>query len=272
MPELPEVETVKNGLSPHIIGQAIQHAHINRRKMRIEAPIDSQILLEGYSVTGIERRSKYLYIYLSSHNCLIIHLGMSGNLTMLPLKAPHRKHDHLVLDFNHLSLHFNDARRFGFYDIQKTAQLPLLPYIKNLGIEPLTDEFTVNYLSELIKNSKRPIKTLLMDSHLIVGIGNIYASESLFSTNISPLRLARDIDKSSVTKLHQSIVTILNEAILSGGASLKDHKQADGTLGYFQHNFKVYGRENEPCKICETPILKIIQSARSTFYCPHCQP
>tara|TARA_R110000868_G_scaffold218576_1_gene468957 strand:+ start:102717 stop:103130 length:414 start_codon:yes stop_codon:yes gene_type:complete len=137
MPELPEVETVKNGLSPHIVGRVIKTAHINRRNMRIDAPVNSKKLLEGQTITSIERRSKYLYINLSSHNTLIIHLGMSGSLTMQPAITSHNKHDHLVIDFNNISLHFNDPRRFGFYDIQPTATLNTLKYIKNLGIEPL---------------------------------------------------------------------------------------------------------------------------------------
>lgn len=271
MPELPEVETVKNGLIPHIVGKAIKFAHINRRKMRIEAPKNCKELLEGAIITKIERRSKYLLIHMSSHNCLIIHLGMSGNLTLHSLKSPHLKHDHLVLDLNDTSLHFNDARRFGFYDIQKTTDLEHLNYLRNLGIEPFSDSFTAIELMHLYKKSKRPIKTLLMDSKLVVGIGNIYASECLFLANISPILCGVDIEEKAYTKLYACIKKTLQDAIEAGGSSLKDHKQADGTLGYFQHSFKVYGKQGQKCYKCKTPILKIIQSNRSTFYCPKCQ-
>lgn len=271
MPELPEVETVKNGLEPFILNQQIKNVDIHRYDLRRVAPSNSLALLKGQAIKALRRRSKYLYIDLSNGFTLIIHLGMSGTLTSQDKDTKPKKHDHLILHIAKVQIHFNDPRRFGFFDIQPTSQLKDLPYIKNLGIEPLSEKFTTDHLKNIMRNKKKPIKNFLMDNSYIVGIGNIYACESLFDAKISPFVSSKCVSNSSIMRLHASIIKILQNAIDSGGSSLKDYKQVSGKLGYFQHNFKVYGREDMLCSECNNIISKKPQSGRSTFYCPHCQ-
>lgn len=271
MPELPEVETVKNGLTPYMHNKDISQIDIFRFDMRITAPSNSTQIITNQKVTSLSRRSKYLYIHLSNGHTLIVHLGMSGSLTMHKKGTEPRKHDHFILYINDIQIHFNDPRRFGFFDVQKTESLPQLKYIQNLGMEPLDPQFTVDTLYNIMRNRVKPIKNLLMDNAHIVGIGNIYACEALFKASISPLKPAKSIDIKGVQRLHHAIQSTLTDAIKSGGSSLKDHKQASGKLGYFQHSFKVYGRDGEKCMACESIIEKMNQSGRSTFYCPTCQ-
>lgn len=219
----------------------------------------------------VQDRSKYLYIHLSNKYTLIVHLGMSGTLTMQEIGTNPRKHDHFILNTAHKQIHFNDPRRFGFFDVQKTEDIPNLKYISHLGIEPLSQQFTFDKLQSIMRNKNTPIKNLIMDNKYIVGVGNIYACESLFYAGIYPFVPAKCVNNSAIFALHQSITKTLINAIKSGGSSLKDHIQADGKLGYFQHNFQVYGRKDELCFKCNEKIVSEKRSGRTTFYCPHCQ-
>jgi formamidopyrimidine-DNA glycosylase len=271
MPELPEVETVKNGLKPFILNQHIKNVDIFRYDLRRTAPNNSIALLKNQNVTSLQRRSKYLYIHLSNAHTLIIHLGMSGTLTCQNLGTETRKHDHFIIYLPEIQIHFNDPRRFGFFDVQLTSILSKLPYIENLGVEPLDKNFTVEYLFNIMRIREKPVKNLLMDNHLIVGIGNIYACETLFDAQISPFIASKCVSHSQIMRLYASIIDTLKKAIKSGGSPLKDYTQVYGKPGYFQHNFKVYGREKMPCSVCHKNISKITQAGRSTFYCPSCQ-
>ena len=271
MPELPEVETVKNGLTPTLLDQSIKSMDIYRYDLRITAPKNTKKLLEGATVIALDRRSKYLYIHLSNKYTLIVHLGMSGTLTIQEIGTQARKHDHFILKTAHKQIHFNDPRRFGFFDAQKTEEIPNLKYISHLGIEPLSHKFTPELLHTIMRNKNAPIKNLIMDNKYIVGVGNIYACESLFYAGIYPFMPAKCVNYSAIFALHQAIINTLKNAIKSGGSSLKDHKQADGKLGYFQHNFQVYGRKGELCLKCNNKIVSEKRSGRTTFYCPNCQ-
>lgn len=271
MPELPEVETVMNGLSPTLLNKTIVTMDIFRHDLRLTAPHNSKQILESSTIKALERRSKYLFIHLSCDYTLIVHLGMSGSLTIHNKGTQPRKHDHFILHTNTKQVHFNDPRRFGFFDVQPTKGIKNLKYISHLGIEPLSKEFTQDFLLDIMRKSNAPIKNFIMNNKYIVGVGNIYACESLFDAKIFPFMPAKCIPDAAVFTLHSSIIKTLNNAIKSGGSSLKDHKQADGKLGYFQHNFKVYGRDNQNCYLCNEKILSEVRSGRNTFYCPHCQ-
>lgn len=271
MPELPEVETVKAGLEPYLLGETITDVYISNKKMRRSPERDVAQLIKNTKITKLSRRSKYLYIHLNNGKTIIIHLGMSGSFTLKENGTKPEKHDHFIIYLNKIQVHLYDPRRFGFYDIQKTEHLEHVEYIKNLGPEPFSNEFSYEYLYSQASKSKKPVKTLIMDNNVVVGIGNIYACEALYSTNLHPLKPSHDIDRSTIKLLRKNIMRTLNSAILAGGSSLKDHKQADGTLGYFQHNFLVYGRDGQSCQKCGSIIERILVSGRGTFLCPNCQ-
>lgn len=271
MPELPEIETVKNGLSPAIMGKKILRAETLRLDLRRKAPENTSNLLQNATVLSLSRRSKYLFIHLDNAQTLIIHLGMSGRFTFKPIGTTAIKHDHLILHFEHTQVHLNDPRRFGFYDLQPTNALPNLPYIQTLGVEPLEKNFTDELFIEIMRKQNRNIKQSIMDGSKIVGIGNIYACEALFEAGIYPENVSKCVPGSSLIRLRCVIVRVLEEAIEAGGSTLKDYKKADNSMGYFQHRFKVYDREGKPCFNCNTPIKRIKQNGRSTFYCPKCQ-
>jgi formamidopyrimidine-DNA glycosylase len=273
MPELPEVETIAQGLRPHICGQIITDIQLNRKDLRRLIPANLPHIATGQGITGVTRRGKYLLIALEKHDTIITHLGMSGRLIFYPAPpATLKKHDHVVITFSTGSqLIFNDSRRFGMIDISKTTQIPTHPMIAVLGIEPLQPECNGNYLYTITKGSRSPIKSLLMDGHKIVGIGNIYACESLFLAGIHPTRSSHTLKKAECHSLMSSIKDTLAKAISAGGSTLKDYTQSTGGEGYFQHQFQVYGRKDKPCTRCKTPIVQIRQSGRSTFLCPSCQ-
>ena len=268
MPELPEVETVRRGLLPVMQGQAILRADINRPDLRFALPLGMKARLEGATVLTLRRRSKYLLADLSSGETLLIHLGMSGR--MLVSTAPHpeaQKHDHVVL---HMSggarITFNDARRFGAMDLLATGAAH--PLLAALGPEPLGNDFDETYLTAALKGRKTPIKSALLDQRIIAGLGNIYVCEVLFRARLHPARLAADTAAAPLVPL---IRQVLSEAIDAGGSSLRDYRQTDGELGYFQHRFQAYGHQGNPCPVCGTPIERLVQSGRSSFYCPNCQ-
>ncbi|TKZ18178.1 bifunctional DNA-formamidopyrimidine glycosylase/DNA-(apurinic or apyrimidinic site) lyase [Shimia litoralis] len=282
MPELPEVETVRRGLSPAMLNAVISKASVNRPDLRWPFPDRMAERLTGARVIALRRRSKYILADLDTQETLLVHLGMSGRMTVSgdPLGQfahthPHaQKHDHVVFDMdNGARITFNDPRRFGAMDMMSTDAADAHPLLTKLGPEPLGNSFDDAYLMERLSKRNTPIKSALLDQRIVAGLGNIYVCEALFRARISPLRKARDIGKNQVKSLVPVIRQVLSDAIDAGGSSLKDFRQADGELGYFQHSFDVYGREGDVCHTpdCATTIERITQSGRSTFFCSQCQ-
>ncbi|WP_322893017.1 MULTISPECIES: bifunctional DNA-formamidopyrimidine glycosylase/DNA-(apurinic or apyrimidinic site) lyase [unclassified Yoonia] len=282
MPELPEVETVKAGIAPAMTGQVITKAEVNRPDLRWPFPQNMAERLTGRRVLGLRRRSKYILVDLDSGETLLIHLGMSGRMLVsgvaqgafyLDHPAP-VKHDHVVL---HMAgggrITFNDARRFGAMDLMPTAAQEDHWLIRDLGPEPLGNAFHEDYLVARLKGRNTPVKSALLDQRIVAGLGNIYVCEVLFRAGIHPRRKAGQISARRVASLVPLIRTVLLEAIAAGGSSLRDYRQSDGALGYFQHGFQVYDRENAPCVTqgCDRMIQRIVQSGRSSFFCPQCQ-
>ncbi|TXH99742.1 MAG: bifunctional DNA-formamidopyrimidine glycosylase/DNA-(apurinic or apyrimidinic site) lyase [Pseudorhodobacter sp.] len=282
MPELPEVETVRMGLLPVMEGKRIDRAAVNRPDLRWPFPPRMADRLTGARVLGLRRRSKYILADLDSDETLLIHLGMSGRMLISGAQlgqfhhdhpAP-AKHDHVVLDMaGGARVTFNDARRFGAMDLMATANAETHPLLAALGPEPLGNDFHEAHLAARLKSRATPIKSALLDQHNVAGLGNIYVCEVLYRAQISPLRLARDVTSSEVARLVPIIREVLSEAIVAGGSSLRDYRQADGELGYFQHSFRVYDREGQPCPTpgCSSTITRVVQSGRSSFHCPTCQ-
>lgn len=282
MPELPEVETVRMGLAPVMEGRVIAAAEVNRDGLRFPFPPRMAERLTGARVLGLRRRSKYILADLSTDETLLIHLGMSGRMlisgVMLgefhhPHPAP-AKHDHVVLHIEGgARVTFNDARRFGAMDLMPTPGAEAHPLLAALGPEPLGNAFDETWLAGRLAGRATPVKSALLDQHVVAGLGNIYVCEVLHRAGISPLRLARDLTSQETARLVPLIREVLAEAIAAGGSSLKDYRQADGELGYFQHSFRVYGREGAPCPTpgCTGTITRTVQSGRSSFHCPLCQ-
>ncbi len=268
MPELPEVETTMRGIMPHANGQSIKKVEVRQYKLRW--PIDAKInhRLAGQKITNIYRRAKYLLLETAAGD-LMIHLGMSGSLRVTS-DQPATKHDHVDI---HLSngkvIRFNDPRRFGSIIINRDKMAH--PLLKKLGPEPLSSEFDGNYLHQQAKARKVPIKSFIMNNHIVVGVGNIYAQESLFLAGIHPKREACKVSKQRMVCLAETIKQVLAKAIEAGGSSLKDFTGADGKPGYFQQTLNVYGRFGEQCLRCETPLKQATIGQRTTAYCPKCQ-
>jgi formamidopyrimidine-DNA glycosylase len=282
MPELPEVETVRRGLEPAMTGHVITLAQVNRPDLRWPFPPRMAERLTGQPVLGLRRRSKYILADLQSGETLLIHLGMSGRMLIsgMQIGAFHHdhpapaKHDHVVLDMsNGARITFNDPRRFGAMDLLTTATAPAHPLLAQIGPEPFGNAFNEPYLVERLKGRATPIKSALLDQRIVAGLGNIYVCEVLHRAGIDPRRQAGRISASRIGSLVPLIREVLSEAIEAGGSSLRDFRQADGELGYFQHNFKAYGREGETCTRpgCEGQIERIVQAGRSTFFCTNCQ-
>ena len=282
MPELPEVETVRRGLAPLMEGAAITQAQVNRPDLRWPFPDNFAQRLAGRHVSQLRRRSKYILADLDQNESLLIHLGMSGRMTVSgdPLgqfvhdHPQQEKHDHVILDMsNGARITFNDPRRFGAMDLIATDQTDTHPLLAKLGPEPLGNAFDEPYLVTALKGKNTPIKSALLDQRIVAGLGNIYVCEALYRAHIAPTRKVGRISAARVATLVPIIRDVLTQAIASGGSSLKDFRQASGELGYFQHNFDVYDRENQPCKTpdCRGTIRRIVQSGRSTFHCPQCQ-
>ncbi len=275
MPELPEVETVRRGLEPALLGRVLVRVLARRRDLRQPLPDDFEARLTGRRVTALGRRAKYLLVSLDSGDCLIGHLGMSGRICVFapPVPAPER-HDHVVLetDAGH-SVRFNDPRRFGLMAFARADTLAAHPLLAGLGPEPLEDGFDGAALAARLAGRKGPIKVALLDQSVVAGLGNIYASEALFRAGLSPLRGAASVTGRRAERLAQAIRQTLEEAIAAGGSSLRDHRQPSGELGYFQHSFAVYDRQGQACPGCDCEaavmggIRRITQAGRSTFYC-----
>lgn len=269
MPELPEVETIRRGLK-NLIGKKVKNIFRSEKKLRLTATLDLKDL-QGLRIKNIARRARYLILNFSEEKSLIIHLGMSGRLT-ISQEFQRLKHDHFVMQFaDNFFLIFNDPRRFGFVDLVLTKNLQQYKMLARLGVEPLSDDFNFTYLEQKLHRKKKNIKTTMMENEIVVGVGNIYINESLFDAKISPLREASSLKKSEIKKLVLVIKKTIKKAIEFGGSSINDYVDSAGNLGNFQKKFRVYGRATEKCLLCKNLIRKIVQSSRSSFYCPHCQ-
>lgn len=270
MPELPEVETTRRGVEPHVVGRRIVELALHEPRLRWRVPDSLPAQLAGQRIRLAGRRAKYLLIELES-GTLLLHLGMSGSLRVLPASTPRIAHDHfdIVLDSGH-SLRFNDPRRFGSLHYT-TEAIDHHPLLKRLAPEPFDERFDADYLWRVTRRRSVAIKQLIMNSSLVVGVGNIYASEALFRARIRPRRQARSLSQSEAAKLVRAIRTVLSLAIRTGGTTLRDYVGADGNPGYFRQKLYVYERTGKPCRRCRTPIRQITQGQRSTYYCPKCQ-
>jgi formamidopyrimidine-DNA glycosylase len=270
MPELPEVETTLRGLAPHLTGQRIANVVIRNAQLRWPIPVQLPAILRGQTIHALKRRAKYLLLQCDS-GTLILHLGMSGSLRVLPVGTAPEKHDHFDLVLaNGMLMRLRDPRRFGAV-LWHAGEIGKHPLLAELGPEPLLDEFDADYLYRATRKRSAAIKLVLMDNHVVVGVGNIYANEALFRSGIRPQLAAGKLTLPRCTKLVQHIKETLTESIAQGGSSLRDFVDSAGKPGYFQQHYWVYGRAGEPCRACGTPIRQIKQGQRSSFYCPHCQ-
>jgi formamidopyrimidine-DNA glycosylase len=272
MPELPEVETVRLGLESQIIGAVIDKVILRRKDLRVPFTKNFARRVQGARIQAIKRRAKYLLFYLSNGEVILSHLGMSGRYVIWPDSLPKAaKHDHVIMHFaDGRFLVYHDPRRFGVMVIRHASELAIDPLLSSLGPEPLEPSFTASVLKEALSKKSAPIKQVLMDPQVVVGVGNIYASEALFLAKIDPRKPAYQVQGESA-ELVQAIRKVLKAAIASGGSSLRDFLQVSGEEGYFQHAFKVYGRAGKPCVSCAIPLRSIRQAGRSTFFCAVCQ-
>ncbi len=270
MPELPEVETTRRGIAPHLTGRIIRHVQVREHRLRWPVSTDLPSLIEGRKVLDVKRRGKYLLLRFA-HGHLLIHLGMSGSLRLEKADVAALKHDHVIFVLpRNMTLRFNDPRRFGC--ILWTADEPENhPLLSKLGPEPLGKSFDGDYLFEQSRGRKVAVKNFIMDSHVVVGVGNIYANEALFASGIRPRTAAHRVSRQRYAALAKNIQRVLADAISMGGTTLRDFVGGDGKPGYFQQTLNVYGRAGEPCRICQTPIRHIVVGQRSTYYCPTCQ-
>ena len=267
MPELPEVETTRSGLESLLSNKTISKVEILNPNLRWT--VDQSIIskLDNQTIRSFSRRGKYILFNLDKGH-LMIHLGMSGKINVVNIDLPLNKHDHFLLHFNNETMRFNDPRRFGSIFYLENLDHKLL---NSLGVEPLENSFHENYLFESSRNKTQNVKAFIMDSKIVVGVGNIYACESLHKAGINPKTKANKVSKQRYTKLTNKIKEVLRKAIKAGGTTLQDFAKVDGKPGYFSQELSVYGRENENCHNCNGKINRIIQNQRSTFYCPKCQ-
>jgi formamidopyrimidine-DNA glycosylase len=284
LPELPEVETVRAGLEAQMVGQRISKVLLRRDGLRFPFPENMEKRMVGAEVGAVERRAKYLIIRLNTADDWLVHLGMSGYFSLVNDRGSIAnyeplKHDHVLVEFeNGFIAVYNDTRRFGVMDLFPAGREDEHRLISHLGPEPLSDSWDARVLAKSLSRRKTAIKVALLDQKVVVGVGNIYASEALFRARISPLdESAKIVGKNGINMRSKLLVSeikkVLREAIAAGGSTLKDFKSVDGTLGYFAHSFKVYGREGEACvtNTCVGEVERIVQGGRSTFYCPVCQ-
>ncbi|MGD9658419.1 MAG: bifunctional DNA-formamidopyrimidine glycosylase/DNA-(apurinic or apyrimidinic site) lyase [Methylocystis sp.] len=288
MPELPEVETVRRGLAPALVGATIARVELRREDLRLPFPERFAARLQGRQVLDLRRRAKYLIADLDDDYSLIMHLGMSGSLRIddeTPGDQPRptgksAAHDHVVFHLDHgKRVVYNDPRRFGCMLLVATNEIGADKRFCGLGVEPLSDALDAAFLAGAFQGRAAPVKALLLDQRLIAGLGNIYVCEAAHRARISPLRAAGSLvmaggrPKAALARLPQAIKDVLSDALKAGGSSLRDHRQTDGSLGYFQHSFRVYDREGAACLTpgCKGTIARVVQSGRSTFYCPACQ-
>ncbi|HET8708427.1 MAG TPA: bifunctional DNA-formamidopyrimidine glycosylase/DNA-(apurinic or apyrimidinic site) lyase [Pseudomonadales bacterium] len=269
MPELPEVETTRRGIEPHLLKQRISRVEVRDGRLRWPVPDDFATRLQGAQVKKLTRRGKYILVH-TSQGVFMVHLGMSGSLRVITDNAALKKHDHVIftLSSGH-SIRFHDPRRFGC--ILWANELDAHPLLAVLGPEPLAEEFDADYLINQAKGRKTAVKSFLMDAHVVVGVGNIYANEALFMAGIHPKRQAGRVSAARYEKLVSAVKQVLGEAIAVGGTTLRDFVNGNGEPGYFQQQLRVYDRAGEPCKVCGSPIKSIRLGQRSTFFCKLCQ-
>jgi len=271
MPELPEVETVRRGITPHVVDRRISRVLVRESRMRWPVPPELAEQLCGRRIVGTDRRGKYLLLLLDSGDRLLIHLGMSGRLFVLEQGFPLVKHDHVDIELDDGQLlRFHDPRRFGAVLLWRHDE-PTHPLLIGMGPEPFSDAFDGDYLHRLSRGRSAPVKSFVMDGRIVVGAGNIYAAESLFRAGIRPTRAAGDVSLPRYRLLARKIRDVLGEAIAQGGTTLRDFAGADGASGYFQQDLYVYGRETLACRNCSTPIRRLVIGQRSSFFCPRCQ-
>jgi len=276
MPELPEVETVRRALLPHLVGARIEKVRV--RDTRLRVPVDARALgraLRGRRVTDIRRRAKYLLCDIEGDAILMLHLGMSGSLALVPAHRPLLKHDHVLFRLDgDRELRFNDPRRFGVVETLSAAAQADHPRLVHLGVEPLERSFSAAVIHAATRRSRRPIKSFLMDATKIVGVGNIYACEALHRAGVHPGTAVGRLSKERWQQIVEAVRATLREAVQQGGTTLRDYRGVDGVnsdVGYFAQRLRVYGRQGEPCRRCKTPIRRVVTTGRSTFYCSRCQ-
>ncbi len=275
MPELPEVETVRRGLIPRLEGRRVTRLIQRRAYLRVALPDDFAARVEGRRIDALDRRAKYLLLRLDDGQTLVIHLGMSGRMTLVPSREansrPFETHDHVVIEVDDgWQVRFNDARRFGLMLLLPTAAVETHKLFRHLGPEPLEAAFDATSFAARLAGKRTPIKSALLDQTVLVGVGNIYACEALHIAGISPRRIASTIRGERAARLLDAIKTVLERSILDGGSTLRDHAQPDGELGYFQTRFAVYDKEGQPCPGCDCGkgVRRFVQAGRSTFWCP----
>ncbi|WP_101758562.1 bifunctional DNA-formamidopyrimidine glycosylase/DNA-(apurinic or apyrimidinic site) lyase [Oceanicoccus sp. KOV_DT_Chl] len=270
MPELPEVETTRLGIEPHILQRHVKKLVVRQPQLRWAVPANLARLVKGKQIQGVERRAKYLLLHFSNGTA-ILHLGMSGSLRIIKADEPPMAHDHVdwVLDDGH-ALRFTDPRRFGCL-LWQGANDELHSLLASLGPEPLTDDFDGELLFQRSRGRKAPVKTFIMDNKIVVGVGNIYANEALFAAGIRPDRQAGKVSQQRYLRLAQEIKTVLAQAIEQGGTTLRDFVGGDGKPGYFKQQLKVYGRGDTPCITCKASLKEVRLGQRSTVFCPQCQ-
>ena len=271
MPELPEVETTRRGIEPHVTGATVREVIVRRGDLR-QAVSASLVGITGMHITGVRRRAKYILLDIADGSCVLMHLGMSGSLRVVAPSAEWKKHDHvgITLDKRH-QLRLHDPRRFGLV-LHLTEHEPLShPLLRDLGPEPLEAGFSAPYLKNACARRSIAIKLAIMDSHVVVGVGNIYASEALFQAGIRPLTTARHLSLPRLEKLVTAIRVVLTKSIAAGGTTLRDFLRSDGQPGYFKQNLHVYGRTGETCHVCGTTIRHTVLGQRATYWCQQCQ-
>lgn len=271
MPELPEVETTRRGIEPHVLGKTVTEVIVRHRGLRL--PVSGSLdQITGDRFTAVRRRAKYLILDLEKSGCLLVHLGMSGSLRFADPAADFKKHDHIALTLDSgKQLRFHDPRRFGIFLHLPEGDPLAHPLLKGLGPEPLENDFTPAHLVAGCEKKNIAIKVAIMDPKLVVGVGNIYASEALFRAGILPATKANKISKPRLAKLVEAIRTVLTESIAQGGTTLRDFLNSDGEPGYFRQRLFVYERKGEPCRVCSTAIQQAVMGQRSTYWCPKCQ-
>lgn len=270
MPELPEVETTRRGILPHVCDTAVASVIVRQPRLRWPVSRELSSVLSGAHFTTVNRRGKYLLLQ-SKKGSLLVHLGMSGSLRIVPAGTAAGKHDHVDINFDDgKTLRFTDPRRFGCM-LWLPGDPPGHALLDSLGPEPLEEDFDADYLFARSRGRRVPVKTFIMDSHIVVGVGNIYANEALFAAGISPRRAAGRVSLERYRKLVVAIKQVLQQAISAGGTTLRDFTNSEGKPGYFKQSLAVYGRAGEPCRRCQNPLREIRLGGRSTVYCSQCQ-